>query len=220
MSTVMSTPEDKHIAESVGSGSAAEIIGGIAAIILTILGLAHVAPSLMLPIATIAIGVALVFEGGSVAVQYSRIISRTTENSAQTIEMGGGMTAEMLAGITGIVLGILALLGLDSLTLSASAVIVYGAALSLGSGSTARLNDLRIEVSGAHQSAQRVAHEAVSAAAGTQVLVGLAGGVLGILALVGLAPTVLVLVGLLAVGASLLLSGGAVGGRLISLFQR
>jgi hypothetical protein len=220
MSTVMTSPEDRHIAESVVSGTAAEIIGGVAAIVLTILGLAHVAPSLMLTIATIAIGVALVFEGGSIAAEYSRIISKTTENTMQTVEMGGGMTAEMVAGIAGIVLGILALLGLDPLTLSASAVIVYGAALTLSSGMTSRLNDLKIEVSGAHRSAQRVAHEAVSAAAGTQVLIGLAAGVLGILALVGIAPTVLVLVALLAIGASLLFSGGAVGARLISLFHR
>ncbi|MEJ2564960.1 MAG: hypothetical protein P8141_03170, partial [Gammaproteobacteria bacterium] len=34
MSTVITSPEDKHIAESVGGGSAAEIIGGIAAIVL------------------------------------------------------------------------------------------------------------------------------------------------------------------------------------------
>ena len=57
MSTVMTSPEDRHIAESVVSGSAAEIIGGAAAIVLTILGLAHVASNLMLTIATIAIGV-------------------------------------------------------------------------------------------------------------------------------------------------------------------
>ena len=220
MSTVMTSPEDRHIAESVVSGSAAEIIGGAAAIVLTILGLAHVASNLMLTIATIAIGVALVFEGGSVAAEYSRIISKTAENTMQTVEIGGGMTAEMVAGIAGVVLGILALLGLDMLTLTASAVIVYGAALTLSSGMTSRLNDLKIEVSGAHQSAQRVAHEAVTAASGTQVLVGLAAGVLGILALVGVAPTVLVLVGLLAIGTSLLLSGGALGGRLISLFHR
>ena len=99
-------------------------------------------------------------------------------------------------------------------------VVAAFAALTLSSGMTSRLNDLKIEVSGAHQSAQRVAHEAVTAASGTQVLVGLAAGVLGILALIGVAPTVLVLVGLLAIGTSLLLSGGALGGRLISLFHR
>lgn len=220
MSTLETLPENRHMAEFIGSGSAAEIIGGLAAIVLTILGLAHVAPNLMLPVATIAVGVALVFEGGSIAAEFSRIISNTADNTTQTIEVGGGMTAEMLAGIAGVVLAILALLGLASLTLCAAAVIVYGAALSLSSGMMSRLNELKIEVSGAQHVAQRVAHEAVSAAAGTQVLAGLATGVLGILALVGIAPTVLVFVALLTVGTSLLLSGGAVGGRLISLFRR
>jgi hypothetical protein len=219
MSTTMTSPEDRHIAESLASGSVAEIIGGLAAIVLTILGLAHVAPTLMLPIATITIGVALVFEGGSIAAEYSRIISTTPENTMQSVEMGGGVAAEMVAGIAGIVLGMLALLGLDSLTLSASAVIVYGTALTLSSGMTSRFNNLRIEVSGVQHGAWRVTHDAVTAAAGTPVLVGLAAGVLGILALVGIAPTVMVLVALLTVGTSLLLSGGAVGGRLIRLFR-
>jgi hypothetical protein len=157
MSTIMTSPEDRHVAESVFSGSAAEIIGGVAAIVLTILGLAKVAPGLMLTIATITVGAALVFEGSSIAAEYSQIVAKATEGVMETVEMGGGMTAEMLAGITGIVLGILALLGLDPLTLSASAVIVYGAALALSSGMTSRLNDLKIETSGAHHNAQRVA---------------------------------------------------------------
>lgn len=220
MSTVINSPEDRHLAETVGSGSVAETVGGIAAIVLAILGLAHVDPSLMLPITTIAIGVALLFEGGSIAAEYSRIISKSAESETPIGEVGSGMTSEMLAGIAGIVLGILALLGLASITLVASALIVYGTALALSSGMMSRLNDLKIEVSGAHPTAQRMAHEAVSAAMGTQVLVGLAGGVLGILALIGIAPTALVLVGLLAIGASLLLSGSAIGARLISMFRR
>ena len=220
MSTVMMSPEDRHIAESVGSGSAAEVIGGIAAIVLTILGLANVAPGLMQTIATITIGAALVFEGGSIAAKYSQIVSKTSENTLQTVELGGGMTVEMVAGIVGIVLGILGLLGLDPMVLSAAALIVFGAALALSSGSVSRLNDLKIEASGAQERAQRVAHEVVTAAAGTQILIGLGAGVLGILALVGVVPTVLVLVGLLSVGTSLLLSGGALGGRLISSLYR
>lgn len=219
MSTVMTSPEERHIAESVGSGSVAETVGGIAAIVLAILGLANINPPLMIPIATIAIGVALLFEGGSIAAEYSKIVAKSTESETQVVEMGSGMTSEMLAGIAGIVLGILALLGLASITLTASALIVYGAALALSSGMMSRLNNLKIENSSAHPTAQKVAHEAVSTATGTQVLVGMAAGVLGILALIGIAPTVLVLVGLLATGASLLLSGGAIGARLISLFS-
>lgn len=221
MSTVITSPEARHIAMSVGTDSTAEIIGGAAAIMLTILGLANVAPDLMLAIATIAIGIALLFEGGSIAAEFTQLVSRTADNTFQTVEMGSGMTAEMLAGIAGIVLGILALLGLVPLILSASAVIVYGVALTLSSGMTMRLNDLKFEETEVtHQRTQKLAHEAVTATVGTQILIGLSAGVLGILALVGIASTVLVLVALLAIGTSLLLSGGAVGGRLISLFRR
>jgi hypothetical protein len=220
MSTVMTSPENRHVAESIASSSVAETIGGIAAIVLAILGLAHIDPTLMLPITTIAIGAALLFEGGSIAAEYSRIISTSTESSMQVAEVGSGMTAEMVAGIAGVVLGILALLGLASVILEASALIVYGTALALSSSMMSRLNDLKIEVSDAHPTAQKIAHEAVSAAMGTQLLVGLAAGVLGILALIGIAPMVLVLVGLLAIGASLLLSGSAIGARLISMFRR
>jgi hypothetical protein len=206
--------------ESVGSGSTAEIIGGIAAVVLTILGLAHVAPSFMLPIATIAVGVAILFEGSSVASDYSKIVSATAEGEFQTAELGGGMTADMMAGLAGIVLGILALLGVNEIVLSASAVIVFGTALALSSGMTSRINELKLEQSGVHEPAQRLAHEAGSAAAGTQVLAGLAAIVLGILALVGITPVPLTLVALLAVGASVLLSGTALGSRMLTMIRR
>ena len=64
MSTVMMSPDDRHVAGSVLGGTAIEIIGGVSAVVLTILGLSHVAPGSMLAIATIALGVAFVFEGG------------------------------------------------------------------------------------------------------------------------------------------------------------
>lgn len=221
MSTVFTSLEKRHIAMSVGTASTAEVIGGAAVVVLTILGLANVAPNLMLAVATIAIGVALVFEGGSIAAEYSQLVTRTTENTFQTVEFGSGMTAEMIAGIAGIVLGILALLGLVPLILTASAAIVYGVALILSSGMTLRLNELKfVETKETQPRAQQLAHEAVTAAVGTKILIGLTAGVLGILALVGIAPTVLVFIASLAIGTSLLLSGGAVGGRLISLFRR
>jgi hypothetical protein len=221
MSTVINSPEERHIAMSVGTGSTAEIIGGAAVIVLTILGLANVAPGLMFAVATIAIGIAILFEGGSVAVEYSQLVNRTADNTFQTVELGSGMTIEMAAGIAGIVLGVLSLLGIVPLILTASAVIVYGVALMLSSGMTLRMNDLKFEeTADTHPRAQKLAHEAINASVGTQILIGLSASVLGILALVGVAPAVLVLVALLAIGASLLLSGGAVGGRILSMFRR
>lgn len=219
MNTIV-TPDERHVAEFATGGSTAEIVGGLAAVVLAILGLAHVAPRFMLTIATIAIGAALVFEGASIAAEYSGLLARADESTMEPTEMGGGMTAEMAAGITGIVLGILALLGLEPMILTPAALIVFGTALAFGSGMVSRLNDLKIEMSGAHAPAQRVAREAMGASAGTQVLIGLGGVVLGILALVGTVPMVLTLVGLLSVGASVLLSGNAVSGWIVALVRR
>jgi hypothetical protein len=58
-----------------------------------------------------------------------------------------------------------------------------------------------------------------SAAAGAQVLVGLARLVLDILALVGIAPTLMVLVGVLTIGTSVVLRSSAVGGFLLKFLH-
>ena len=84
------------------------------------------------------------------------------------------MTAEVLSGAAGIVLGILALLGIASMTLLSVAAIVFGAALLLGAGATASLNCLIVEHHyRAHEVGRRVAGTMVSGATGAQVLVGL-----------------------------------------------
>jgi hypothetical protein len=57
-------------------------------------------------------------------------------------------------------------------------------------------------------------------AADAQLLVGLAGLVLGILGLVGIRPVTLVLVALLAISASALLRSSALGGFMLSVFRR
>jgi len=78
-----------------------------------------------------------------------------------------------------------------------AAIIVYGAALLLSSGATARLNSLAVTGPGVHEIARHVAREAVFAAGSAQVLIGLSGVILGILALVGFTPLILSLVVLL-----------------------
>ena len=87
-----------------------------------------------------------------------------------------------------------------------------------GSGLVTRLNSLKIETSSEHDFAKRVAHEAVTAATGTDVLVGLAAAVLGVLALVGIAPMTLNLVAMLAMGSAVLLTGSALIGKMLSVF--
>lgn len=205
--------------KTVAGGSTAEAVGGIAAIVLTIIGLAHIMPYAMASISTIVVGAALLLEGGAVAARLADLTR--AEGAAFRTELGGGVSAEVLGGIAGIVLGISALIGFAPLVLVPVANIVFGAALIVGAAVTASVDrTLPTTTHGEYVSRARATHQLVSAASGTQILVGIAAIVLGILALFGIAPLMLSLVALLVVGASVLLSGSAVGGRVMSFLSR
>jgi hypothetical protein len=207
-------------AELVGGASGAEAIGGAGAVVLAILGLAGLFPEHLAAVATLAVAVALTFEGGALTTKCRKLIAETTTKSIGAIEVGGGMTAAFLSGLAGIALGILALLGIASNMLMPIAAIVFGAGLLLSSGTTQRLNSLAAMVeehtSHAHDTAREVAREAVSAGVGAQVLVGLGAIVLGILALVGMVPLTLTLVAMLSLGGAALFSGSALTGRMLT----
>jgi len=104
--------------------------------------------------------------------------------------------------------------------LSASAAIVFGAVLLLGTGVLYRLNDISIRASGADLPVQQLAKDAVKAGIEVQVLVGAAGVTLGVLSLVGFYPMVLGLISMLSIGFSVLLSDSTLGGRMLSLLRR
>lgn len=199
--------------------SAAAMTGGAAAIVLSILGLAGIFPMFMLSVATLAIGVAFLFKGTAVAADYTKALKHTNAGKLEEAEFSGGMSAEMLAGAAGIVLGILALLSILPMTLGACALIAFGGAQLMSSGVTHRLNQVKIAQSGADDMAQQIATEATTAANGSQVLVGMAASVLGILSLIGLAPTTLALVGLLSLGGVNTLTGSALGTKMVHMFR-
>ncbi len=156
----------------------------------------------MASISTIVVGTALLLEGAAVTASFGR-------QGAQ--EAGGGLSAEVLGGISGIVLGILALIGIAPLVMVPVANIVFGTSLIMGAAMTTNINQ---------SGSSGVVRQAVAGAASTQVMVGIAAVVLGILAVLNVTPLVLSLVSLLAVGTSVLLSGSAIGGRVVSFLGR
>ena len=210
--------KDVTVGEVALTGSLAESIAGIGAVVLTIIGLANILAGWLLPIATIAAGVGLMFEGGAVAARFSRLIDKFSGSAKGYVT--GGLTVEFLAGFVGVVLGILSLLSFVPLVLVAVAAITYGAALVLGSGVTGRLHSLVIEQHGEHEFAHHVAREAAWAAAGVQILIGSGVIVLGILSLTGIVPLLLGLVSILAIGFYVFLSGTAFCNGLVSVFYR
>src|SRR5690606_10382285 len=97
-------------------------------------------------------------------------------------------------------------------------LIVLGGAMAFGAGATRRLSQLMVSASGAARYKQSAANESVRGAAFMQTVAGVGAAVLGILSLVGVATgTSIHLVAVIVLGGGLLLSGMAVGGKLVSM---
>lgn len=189
----------------VAGGAGTEVIAGAGAVVLTILALLGMADITLTAIAVIAIGAGLLVQGTAIAAKWRAVNevadARTTRDEAL---LGGGMTAEMVAGAGGITLGILALLGLIPETLLAAAAIAFGGAMIFGSGTQQELSSI-----GSGQSKTR---QVALTGAGGELLVGLAAVTLGILALIFEAFT-LTAIAALTVGAGLLLGGSTLLAR-------
>jgi hypothetical protein len=209
------------MAEETGSNSIAQGIAAIATVILAILGLAHVAPNFLVAIATITFGAALLLYGATMLGEYARL-ARQASPATASILGGGGLSAVLLAGAAGVVLGILALLGIAPSELTAIAVIAFGSALILSGHSALRMHLFKAAAArpDSRSASDMLASELLSSSGGTYGLVGLAAIVLGILALASFAPVVLVLIALLALGGVSVINGVDLGGVLVSTFQK
>jgi hypothetical protein len=210
-------------AEAAAYGGLADAIGGIATIVLAIIALSGVHPEVILPIAVIVFGAALLIQGGTMLSEYASIIFPAGAAGASTEQMGvGSLSTLFLVGVAGIVLGILALLGIETGVLSAIAVIAFGSGLLLSSNA---VRSLYMMQSSANRSAapragtELLAGEMASGSAGVQMLAGLAAIVLGILAVVGIKGDILLLAALIVLGATVILTGSALSGLVVGFMR-
>lgn len=194
-----------------------EGLAGAAAIVLTILGLAHVAPTFLVAVAVIAVGIALAAHGASVAGQYARLVAGRTDLGPAAAG-GGAWSIEFLAGAGGVILGVLALLQVSPDVLIAIAAIGFGAGITVSSSVGAQLAVLGTSAD-ANDPMRRIVVESASSASAVQVLAGLSAVVLGILALSGFASITLILVALLAVGSFAVVNGSLFGSMMMSMFR-
>lgn len=195
------------------SGLFAEAVGGIGTVVLSIIALHGTSSEFLLAIATIVFGAALLIEGTSIATDYAHVLA-TAPRGAGTQVGTGGLATVFLAGITGIILGVLALLGTASVVLTSAAMIIFGSALLLSSASTLNLHRLKAQMSG-----EAMAGDGVFGTAGAQALAGIGAIVLGILAVAGTASMTLSLVALLVLGAAILATGNGMNNAMIGMFH-
>jgi hypothetical protein len=168
-----------------------DAIGGLTVIVLGVLGLAGVAPTMMIGIATVVFGAALLIQGGTMLSEYARIIFSPGAKASSVDHFGSNsLSVVFLVGAGGIVLGVLALLGIHAMELAPTAVIAFGTALVLSSNAVWHLHLLKhaLMTSGTQPTAgesrlvgsEILASEMASGSAGLQALAGLAAIVLGI----------------------------------------
>ena len=209
----MSVTQTTASAATETSGLFAEAVGGNPTVELTIIAQSGTSAGFLLATATIVFGAALLIEGTSIVSDFAGVLSSAA--GAVGFQMGtGGLAAVFLAGITGIFLGILALLGTLAFVLISVAVIVYGSALILSSSAMMNLHMFKARLVG-----EFMTGTAVSSSAGAQALAGIAASVLGILAVSGLHTETLALVALLVLGAAILATGNGVNNAMISVFR-
>lgn len=208
-------------AQTTAYGGLIDAIGGIAAGVLAIIGLNGFDPEGTAGIATIVLGAAFLVQAGAILSEYTHILQRSAMGSAFAPPAGGdGLTAMFMVGAGGIVLGVLALLGIASAALTSIAVIAFGSCLVLSSGSVRQLYLLRREaLVNASSTTEMLAGQIVSGSAGIQLMSGLTAVVLGILAVAGHSSRVLTLAALLVLGVTVLLSGSALSSLVLSFMQ-
>jgi len=183
---------------------------GAAAAALAIVGLAGVASRALLAIATIAAGVGLLLRGLGVGTRIKNFVQQASER-AEELTVEGGLTVEVIAGIGGVVLGILALLDVAPTVLVPAALTAFGAALLIGAGVT------RSVASRLAQHEGRTVQVITELSEGGDILIGVGVATLGILGLIGLAEQTLSLAGMIAVGAGLMLEASPVLSRVFGV---
>jgi hypothetical protein len=223
MATV--TSSESTFQEAATYGGVVDAIGGVATIVLAIVALSGLGQLTLAAIATIIFGTALLIQGGTMLTEYTKLIGPTgAAGAAEELTGGGGVSALFLVGAAGIVLGVLALIGIYSQTLTAAAVIAFGGALLLSSNSVwhlyrAKRAWYRTGAARTVSAGEFLAGEMAAGSAILQGLAGLAAIVLGILAVTGIYPAVLTLVGLLVLGATVLLSGSTLSSVVMGFME-
>jgi hypothetical protein len=196
-------------------GLLTEGAAGIAVIVLAIIALAGTAAAALISIAAIVIGVGLMVQAFNSAAEHSKVFTANGGTSAQATEFGGDVMVDCMCGLTGIVLGILALVGISAAHLLPPALIVFGGALLVGGAVSMRPRTMLVP--GAGTEATSVTYHSSGSASGMEILIGLAAIVLGILSMLT-GAWVLLAVGFIAVGAALLLVSATFSGAVMRLF--
>jgi hypothetical protein len=174
------------------------LVAGLAVVVLTVLGLAEVGPpTFLVAVATIVFGAGL----------WLKSVLATSVAEGRRGGVSEGTPTVLLAGVAGMVLGLLALVGAPAIQLVALAVIAFGRSLLIGSYADV----LAATPTNADPTFARIVRDMATGVAALPTMAGSAAIVLGIFALCGFAPTEVTLIALLKLGCFSSLTSGLIG---------
>jgi hypothetical protein len=218
----MSEIERTRLAAEHEAGGAAVFMAtmpaALALVVLGILALAKVDPMLLISIAVIVAGLVLVSDSAVLTRQIGAAIAARASDHINASELPSGLNAGVLGGITGVVLGILAILDVAPHILIAVAAIVFGAAVLFDFAARSQLRALKMTTSDTSEQSARLALATASSTSTAAIFAGVGLVTLGILALAGIGGEVLIAVALLGLGAYVLLEDATMVEHLTSLF--
>lgn len=204
------TADDRVTAMVMASGSSFEMFSALVALVMAILAIAGYFPIYLAAIATVAIGFALLAQGGTVAARWRKAARVAGSEHGEAMSV----TTEMLGGLIAVILGLLALVDVAPMTLLPAAALVLGISVLLGGPAQPDLVDAAPTASSLGAVRTR---SAVRSSGGVMVIGGLLAIVLGVLAATGMAPVLpLTLIALVCVAVALVIAGGS----LFALFAR
>lgn len=133
-SALMSVPGDTATTTSRWGGMTSTFLAGAAGIALGILSLLGISPMVLIPIAAIVFGSALIMDSGVNARLAQLEASREAPELSDDVARESAMASsgiEVLVGLGAITLGVLALVGFNTLTLTLVALLSVGSAVLL-----------------------------------------------------------------------------------------
>ncbi|MBX3187751.1 MAG: hypothetical protein KF819_12080 [Labilithrix sp.] len=180
---------------------------GLVSVIMAVLGLAGVFQIDLAAVGVMILGAAAIFEGAAIVARAYDVVASfdVAGKSVMKTPEVTGITAETITGVAAIALGGLSVLRTSHTVLLPIAVIVLGVGVLFAGAATRRAT----------------IKETWSAISATHLIVGVAVVIVGVVGLVGSAnPVVLTLAAVLVLGGEMLLSGAAIGGRIIDVLIR
>jgi hypothetical protein len=150
------------------TGATAEAACAAGAIALAIIGLIGALPVAMMAIGTIVLGAAILLDSGAIRARYRHLLNEASAAEGRDVhaEIDQGNSAGSFAGMAGIALGILALLGVHPVLLCAVALVVLGAGLVFASAAKSRFALLSTARYGFADTTRRVIDESMGISVG------------------------------------------------------